>query len=105
MTVNIDAPIIIAFTDKIRDRVVADPYIYFTEKFTGAGLIAVYGCFNVKDFFALMEHLIEHPDGMWYWVLHEGKCICSGACDPDDMEIFENYFGITQEEAKDLEIK
>ena len=105
MTVNIDAPIIVAFTDKIRDRVVVDPYIYFTEEFTGKGLVAVYGCPNIKDFFALIEHLIEHPDGMWYWVLHEGKCICSGACDPGDMEIFEDYFGITQKETKDLVIK
>ena len=105
MTVNIDAPIIIAFTDKIRDRIVTNPYIYFTEDFTGKGLTAVYGCSDLKDFFNLMNHLIEYPDGMWYWVLHEGKCICSGACDPDDMEIFENYFDITREQAEDLQIK
>lgn len=105
MTVNIDAPIIVAFTDKIRDHVALDPYVYFTEEFTGKGLVAVYGCTNVKDFFSLMEHLIEYPDGMWYWVLHEGKCICSGACDPYDMESFEEYFGITREQAKELEIK
>ena len=105
MMVNIKAPIIIAFTDKIRDRVVLDPYVYFTDHFTGEGLVSAYGCHDLKDFFILMEHLIEYPDGMWYWVLHEGKCICSGACDPDDIEIFEDYFGITLEEAKNLQIK
>lgn len=105
MTVNIEAPIIVAFTDKIRDRIVLDPYVYFHEDFTGEGLVSVYGCQNVKEFFYLMEHLIEYPDGMWYWVLHEGECICSGACDPNDMESFEEYFGITCEQAKELEIK
>lgn len=105
MIINIDAPIIVAFTDKIRDRVVEDPYVYFTEEFTGKGLVAVYGCPNLKDFFNLIEHLVEYPDGMWYWVLHEGKCICSGACDPYDIEGFEEYFSITREEAKNLQIK
>ena len=105
MTVNIDAPIIVAFTDKIRDRMVPDPYVYFTEEFTGKGLVAVYGCPNLKDFFNLMEHLVQYPDGMWYWVLHDGKCICSGACDPADIEGFEEYFGITSEQARGLEIK
>ena len=105
MTVNIDAPIIVAFTDKVRDRIVLDPYVYFTEEFTGKGLVAVYGCLNLKDFFNLMEHLVEYPDGMWYWVLHDGKCICSGACDPADIEGFEEYFGITSEQARELEIK
>lgn len=105
MTVNIDAPIIVAFTDKIRDRIVSDPYVYFTEEFTGKGLVAVYGCHNLKDFFNLMEHLVEYPDGMWYWVLHDRKCICSGACDPADIEGFEEYFGITSEQARELKIK
>ena len=105
MTINIDAPIIVAFTDKIRERIVLDPYVYFTEEFTGKGLVAVYGCPNLKDFFNLMEHLVEYLDGMWYWVLHDGKCICSGACDPADIEGFEEYFGITSEQARELEIK
>ena len=105
MIINIDTPIIIAFTDKIRDGAVLDPYRYFTDNFTGEGLISVYGCANVKDFFILIEHLIKYPDGMWYWVLHNEKCICSGACDPGDIEIFEDYFGITKEEVFNIEIK
>ena len=98
MVVNINAPIVIAFTDKIRDCVMLNPYMYFTNEFTGQGLISVYGCFTIKDFFSRIEHLIEYPDGMWYWVLHNNKCICSGMCDPDDIKIFENYFGVTKEE-------
>jgi hypothetical protein len=33
----------------------------------------------------------------WTWVLDNGELICSGACDPGDEEIFEEYFGFEKE--------
>jgi hypothetical protein len=103
MVINITAPIIIAFTDKIRHKQVDNPYKYFTDKFTGEGLTTVYGCENAEEFFSLMNHLIKYPDGMWYWVLHENKCICSGACDPDDLEFFKEYFDNIEKGNKNYE--
>lgn len=34
-----------------------------------------------------------YPDSMWYFVFDDNYCICSGACDPYDEEIFTEYFG------------
>lgn len=34
----------------------------------------------------------ELPEGDWYWVYADGDVICSGAIDPNDIEIFEDYF-------------
>jgi hypothetical protein len=31
---------------------------------------------------------------MWYWVLDDGKCICSGALDPDDIGVFKEYWNL-----------
>jgi hypothetical protein len=45
-----------------------------------------------------IEKWYELDEGAWYWVLVGGEVICSGAVDPDDIEIFENYFGISFEE-------
>ena len=39
-----------------------------------------------------IEKWYELDEGVWCWVFVDGKEICSGAVDPDDIEIFENYF-------------
>lgn len=42
------------------------------------------------------KEFVEHWYGMegdWYWVFHAGELICSGAIDPNDIEIFEEHFG------------
>lgn len=40
----------------------------------------------------------ELDEGAWYWVFANGDVICSGAVDPGDIEIFEDYFDMTFEE-------
>ncbi len=40
-----------------------------------------------------VEYWYELPEGNWYWVFHAGELICSGAIDPNDIEIFEEHFG------------
>lgn len=47
---------------------------------------------------ALIEKWYELDEGIWYWVFADGYVICSGAVDPDDIEIFENYFNMSFEE-------
>lgn len=45
-----------------------------------------------------IEKWYELDEGVWYWVFADGKLICSGAVDPDDIEIFEEYFDMELEE-------
>lgn len=40
----------------------------------------------------------ELDEGAWYWVFVNGEEICSGAVDPNDLEIFEDYFDMEFEE-------
>ena len=40
----------------------------------------------------------EINEGDWYWVFAYGEEICSGAVDPDDIEVFEDYFNMSFEE-------
>lgn len=51
-----------------------------------------------------VEHWYELPEGNWYWVYHgDNNLVCSGACDPNDLEIFEEYFGDALEEDDEYE--
>lgn len=64
----------------------------FTDNYKGQ-YVKYYRQFETYDsFIEEWKRISERPIGMWYWVITEGKCICSGACDPDDIEIFEDYF-------------
>ena len=40
----------------------------------------------------------ELDEGIWYSVCVDGEEICSGAVDPDDIDIFEEYFNTKFEE-------
>lgn len=40
----------------------------------------------------------ELDEGIWYSVCVDGKEICEGAVDPDDIDIFEAYFNMNFEE-------
>ena len=66
---------------------------YFTDLWCDDNEIATYYAFDtVKEFMEAWREMAENPDGMWYWVLDDGKLVCSGACDPDDDEIFEEHW-------------
>ena len=54
---------------------------------------------------AFMDHwhkMVKSPDGMWYWVIYKGECICSGACDPYDEDIFKKEFGLSAVTGEEL---
>ena len=92
ININTDEKIIMAFTDPVDGD--ENPYKYFTDNFTGKGVHS-YFIFNTpEEFITKWLEIHDKPNGMWYWVLDKGKCICSGACDPDDIEIFKEYWGL-----------
>lgn len=58
--------------------------------------ICSYRAYNsIRAFINGWRKVVEEPEGMWYWVIDgtNGNYITSGACDPDDIEIFKDYFG------------
>ena len=94
---DVDVPqgrIVMAFTDPDDDA--EDAYASFTDAFTGRSVNVYFAFDNPKDFIRKWNRIIdgkEGPYGMWYWVLDNNKLICSGACDPNDVDIFMDYFG------------
>ena len=94
MQINIDlsGKIVMAFTDPVDTDPPETRYRYFTEYFTGEG-VHMYCIFNTpEDFVSKWLKIHDKPNGMWYWVLDDGECICSGACDPNDIEIFKRHW-------------
>jgi hypothetical protein len=73
---------------------------YFTDSWMDDNEFATYYAFDTPEEFMTAWRKMHdydnggYPDGMWYWVLDNGELICSGACDPNDEEIFEEHFGI-----------
>lgn len=59
--------------------------------------ISYYAFDTPEEFMEKWNKVVDNPDSMWYWVLDNGELICSGACDPGDEEIFEEYFGFEKE--------
>ena len=58
--------------------------------------ICFYRAYNsIRTFINAWKKVAEEPKSMWYWVIDgtDGNYIASGACDPDDIEIFKDYFG------------
>lgn len=90
---DVDVPegrIVMAFTDADYDE--EDPYKYFTETFNTEWIWHYWAFDTPEEFIAKWEEIYDKPHGMWYWCLDNGYCFCSGACDPGDIEIFEDYF-------------
>ena len=77
---------------------------YFTDDWHDDNELATYYAFNTpEEFMIAWKKMSECPDGMWYWVMDGDNCVCSGACDPYDIEIFEEYWNITEKDFyKDL---
>ena len=70
---------------------------FFTDEFVPQNPLVSYYVFNTpKSFIEAWKEKVKNPDSMWYFVLCNDFCICSGACDPDDIKIFEEYFDIQQ---------
>lgn len=66
---------------------------YFTNDWYDNNEFATYYAFDTpEEFIEAWNNMVDNPDGMWYWVLDDGELVCSGACDPYDIEIFEEYW-------------
>lgn len=98
--------IVMAFTDPldcfIDNYAGEDRYKYFTDDFTGEGVHTYYVFDTPEEFINKWQEICEQPNGMWYWCVYDGECFCSGACDPDDIDIFENYFNRHPESPTEL---
>ena len=91
LTINMDNPhmVIMGFVecsdpDKDKEN--------FTDNYQGQDLRSIYIANDEAGFFRHWRGMKKNPDGMWYWVWYQGKCICSGACDPDDCKGFKEAF-------------
>lgn len=95
---DVDVPegkIVMAFTDPVDDEDDDENrYKYFTDDFTGEYVHTYYAFDTAKEFINKWLEIYDEPNGMWYWVLDNGHCICSGACDPMDIDIFAEHFGM-----------
>lgn len=73
---------------------------YFTDDWCDDNEIATYYAFDtVEEFMKAWRKMAYcedgcYPDSMWYWVIDNGKLVCSGACDTYDEDIYKEYWGI-----------
>lgn len=92
---DVDVPtnrIIMAFAD---DSNPDDDYRNFVDYMTESTLVSIYGFDTPEEFIEFWKTKSDPygtPDSMWYFVLDNCICICSGACDPNDIEIFEEHW-------------
>ena len=88
-----EAPIIMMYTDAIDPIDSSDnPYKYFTDN-PNTDYICNYFTFDTPtEFISEWKRIVNEPRGMWYWVIENGECICSGAPDPYDIEIFNDHW-------------
>ena len=72
---------------------------YFTDEWDDENEIVSYYAFDTPaEFFKKWQSFHDYksggePDSMWYWVLDNGELVCSGACDPNDEDVFEEFWG------------
>lgn len=83
-------PIFMAWAD---DRNPEKDKEVFTDNWEEKNVLHIEGFNTPEEFMTAWRKAVENPKGMWYWVVHNGICICSGACDPMDEEGFAHRFG------------
>ena len=78
----------------------------FTDNWCDDNLIDTYYAFDtVSEFIEAWKKMSEKPDGMWYWLVDNGYCFCSGACGPEDIVNIYEHFGLYPEiEIMDIRI-
>lgn len=85
--------------DKIFMAVLDDDYYLehneYPEEYHSRYAKEIYEFDTPQEF---IQKWYEIEEGAWYWVFDEGMEICSGAVDPNDIELFEDHFGIVFEE-------
>ena len=84
--------IVMMFTDADDDHP-NERYRYFTDNPNTLYIWHYFAYDTPEEFIEAWKEISKTPHGMWYWVIDNGQCFCSGACDPDDIEIFKEHFG------------
>lgn len=65
----------------------------FKNNVEEAEVQAIFTFETPQVFWDYMHDAFDNPLAMWYWIVTEGRCICSGACDPvTDPDIIREYF-------------
>lgn len=96
---DVDVPegkVVVAFTDPLDGE--DEPYKPFDQAVPTWNIHGYYAFDSVEEFLQKWKDFVDEPYGMWYWVIDEGKVICSGAVDPYDIEIFQEHWGLKEEE-------
>lgn len=76
------------------DMQTGDYHANFTEDIEKANVEAVVTIDSPQVLWEYLQDSFMNPLSMWYWIIVDGKCICSGACDPvTDPDIIAEYFG------------
>lgn len=91
--------IVMAFTDP--DENLDNPYEVFTDNYVEDNVKIMFVFDTPEEFLETFNRIIndeEGPYGMWYWVLDHGEQICSGACDPNDIDIYEEHWNLNKED-------
>lgn len=66
---------------------------YFTNRIeNNTPILARYEFDTMKEFMETWKKISDDPITMWYWVYDGENIVCSGAIDPNDEEIFTEYF-------------
>ena len=70
-----------------------DYEMYFTDRLDNdTPILARYEFDTPKKFLRTWKDVSEDPVSMWYWVYDGAALVCSGAIDPNDEEIYAEYF-------------
>ncbi len=110
---DVDVPegrIVVAFTNPDYDS--AEPYKNFEQDRPIENICAYYAFAAPDEFINKWYEMVENPAGMWYWVIdtefeyangEKGEhLITSGACDPGDIVIFNDVWGLGGEKELDV---
>ena len=102
--------IVVAFTNPNYDSV--EPYKNFEQDSPVENICAYYVFATPDEFVNKWYEMVENPAGMWYWVIDTAfeypngeigeLLITSGACDPGDIEIFNDAWALGKEEDIDV---
>lgn len=79
---------------------------YFSDEFPGKSIKEYREYNNLYDFINAWKRLKDNPRSQWYWILHNGETIISGAIDSDDItgicySINQNIQTIIEQKLKD----
>ena len=94
-----DGKFVVAWTDPIDDDDGSSDYTPFDQAYPEWNIVAYYAYNTKEDLFAALEEFIEDPISMWYWIVGEDKhVLLSGACDPMDIDILMDAFGMREDD-------